>query len=301
MKTHEDEVTSGSALSRDYARELGALWNWVPAFRAIAEAQGLVGASEQLHVTPSALSRSLSQLEDQLGVALFDRVGRRLMLNQKGKEFLVAARLSMRVLHDGVTAARQLSWRGQFRVWASADVAQLVAVPAILNFRTEHPHLEPQLATGAIEWAAELLAGSLDVAITDKPAHNGDLEWVSVGEITFGIFCRPRHPALKKSPSPQMRFDFVCVVGSEAAFDERAVPCIEQISMLVDTTYAAVEVTRQTDLVIVLPLPLQKSSGLIRLGTTTWKRTVFAVRRKALGEDRAGHFVQLVSSLLAAS
>ena len=54
-------------------------------FKAVAEAGKLAKASEQLYVSVSALSSSVSQLEKELGVALFDREGNRLTLNRQGK------------------------------------------------------------------------------------------------------------------------------------------------------------------------------------------------------------------------
>ncbi len=54
-------------------------------FRAIAHEQGLARAAERLHVSPSALSVQLRQLEDRLGHALFERRGRRLVLTEAGR------------------------------------------------------------------------------------------------------------------------------------------------------------------------------------------------------------------------
>jgi LysR family transcriptional activator of nhaA len=54
-------------------------------FRAIAHEQGLARAAERLHVSPSALSVQLRQLEERLGHALFERRGRRLVLTEAGR------------------------------------------------------------------------------------------------------------------------------------------------------------------------------------------------------------------------
>ena len=50
----------------EHLRRLYRVWNWLPAFRAVAETEHLPTASEMLGLTPSALSRAIKQLEDEL-------------------------------------------------------------------------------------------------------------------------------------------------------------------------------------------------------------------------------------------
>ncbi|MBP8302176.1 MAG: LysR family transcriptional regulator, partial [Planctomycetes bacterium] len=60
----------------DRLLRLDALWNWLPAFRAVGETQHLPSAATALHVSPSALSRSVRLLEQRLGCTLFERRSR---------------------------------------------------------------------------------------------------------------------------------------------------------------------------------------------------------------------------------
>lgn len=59
-------------------------------FRAVAECQNITEASRRLHVSQPSLSRSIKHLEQELGVELFDRVGRRIELNDRGEVFLAS-------------------------------------------------------------------------------------------------------------------------------------------------------------------------------------------------------------------
>ncbi len=59
-------------------------------FQLVAQQGNITKASEQLHVSQPALSRSIKRLEDELGIELFDRVGRRISLNDNGRVFLKA-------------------------------------------------------------------------------------------------------------------------------------------------------------------------------------------------------------------
>lgn len=63
-------------------------------FVTLAELQHVTAAAEQLHIAQPTLTRMLARLEQQLGVGLFDRRGRRLSLNDYGRIFYEHARLA---------------------------------------------------------------------------------------------------------------------------------------------------------------------------------------------------------------
>jgi DNA-binding transcriptional LysR family regulator len=110
-------------------------------FTAAAEAMSMSRAAETLHVTQPALSRQIAALESELGVALFDRVKKRIVLTDAGRFFLPKAR---QIICDAETSAQQL--REQFGDAArtlrlgflSIFLDDLVA-PAMREFRQRHP------------------------------------------------------------------------------------------------------------------------------------------------------------------
>ena len=58
------------------------------AFAAIVDAGGFARAAERVHLSQPALSRQIHALEDELGVPLFDRIGRRVQLTSEGEDLL---------------------------------------------------------------------------------------------------------------------------------------------------------------------------------------------------------------------
>src|SRR5436309_8320704 len=90
------------------------------AFRAVAEVQNLRAAAEVLHLTHSAVSQQIRGLEEQLGFDLFDRRGRRVVLNPAGEALLRSVQAALAQLDDGVQAAaaaangaaQRLAWTG---------------------------------------------------------------------------------------------------------------------------------------------------------------------------------------------
>jgi len=78
------------------------VWRWLPAFQAVASTQHLPTAAERMLVTVSALSRTIKHLEEQLGEPVFERVGRRLSLNERGRTLLEATEVAMRAVESGL-------------------------------------------------------------------------------------------------------------------------------------------------------------------------------------------------------
>src|SRR5436190_20422242 len=79
--------------------------NTLTAVRAVAEVQNLRAAAETLNLTHSAVSQQIRGLEEQLGFALFERRGRRVVLNPAGQALLRSAQGALALLDDGVEAA----------------------------------------------------------------------------------------------------------------------------------------------------------------------------------------------------
>ncbi len=179
----------------DRVRRLAAFWNWLPAFRAVAEAEHLPSASGEMHVSASALSRSIRLLEDALGVELFERRGRNLILTDAGRTLLVSVRRAMRVLDDGVEQLSAEGGSGPVRIACPGPFASLFVLPALEALREEHPALVPVLQSADGERAnALLLTGDLDLALVDDPVQQPHLVVERLTGIAYGVYCGRLHP-----------------------------------------------------------------------------------------------------------
>src|SRR5215217_4851914 len=113
-----------------FTQRIRSVWPWLPAFRAVAETEHLPTAANELGVVPSSLSRSIKLLEDELGMALFERANKALVLNTAGRELLAAVREAMRLLDDALGRAASDELRGHVVGVACADLAQALLSPA---------------------------------------------------------------------------------------------------------------------------------------------------------------------------
>ena len=117
--------------------------NTLTAFRAVAELQNLRAASEALHLTHSAVSQQIRGLEEQLGFDVFERRGRRVVLNPAGQALLRSVQAALTTLDDGVQAAAAASTgeAQRLRVTVLPSFANRWLLPRINRWRDRHPTL----------------------------------------------------------------------------------------------------------------------------------------------------------------
>jgi DNA-binding transcriptional LysR family regulator len=162
---------------------------------AVAAAPTWADAAAEVGVTQSALSQGLAELERRVGVALFERQGRRRVLSSAAAPVLEHARLVVAATRDLATwAARQRRGdTGELRL-GMIDVAAVSYFPRVLRrFREARPDVELRLTVAPSE---ELLHGvvssSLDVAVCiEAPNAIDGLEWSVLRRDELAVFAPP--------------------------------------------------------------------------------------------------------------
>lgn len=109
----------------------------------IVEAGTITAAAARLGVAKSAVSRRLSELEEQLGVELFHRTTRKLVLTESGRSFYQRCTQILEDLQEAEQAVSQAhhELRGQLRVAAPLSFGLMHLGPAIIAFQKQHPKL----------------------------------------------------------------------------------------------------------------------------------------------------------------
>lgn len=117
--------------------------NTLPTFRVAAKLQNLRAAAEQLHLTHSAVSQQIALLEAQVGLALFDRRGRGLVLNAAGQALLRAVEPALDGLAQGVMAAQAAAsgQAQQLRITVVPSFAQRWLLPRMPRWHERHPDI----------------------------------------------------------------------------------------------------------------------------------------------------------------
>lgn len=143
----------------------------LPTFRVIAQLQNLRAAAEQLHLTHSAVSHQLKALETQLGHTLFERRGRRLVLNAAGQALLESVEQALQQLDRGVAAAANAAGLTpeSLRLSVLPSFAQRWLLPRMARWRGLHPELALEIQASA--QLADLQREGLHAAIRQGAGH----------------------------------------------------------------------------------------------------------------------------------
>jgi len=137
-------------------------------FCSVAECGSLVAAAGKLHLTPSAISHGLKALETELGCRLFERVGKRMVLNQAGDQLLAGIRAPISALDSAAEGIKRLGHWGQsrLRLGASAAACQHILPGVIRELKKTHPALELQVESGDTPHLLDLLRDNkVDLAL----------------------------------------------------------------------------------------------------------------------------------------
>lgn len=141
-------------------------------FCALANTLHFGRAAAASHVSPSTISRSLKQLEDDLGTTLFERNNRSVALTHEGQSFLLFARevLQQWDTYQESLLAQADQLRGQLSIYCSVTASYSFLFDILTEFRVSHPGIAIKLHTGDPAQSIErVLAGNEDIAIAAKP------------------------------------------------------------------------------------------------------------------------------------
>ena len=116
-------------------------------FAEVAETENFSRAAERLHRSQPALSRCMRELEEELGLRLFERMGRRVVLTSNGRALLGRVRLLLKEV-DGLTEHARLLAAGKtqiLRVGGAANFIEQVLPEVLRRYRQAWPQVEVML------------------------------------------------------------------------------------------------------------------------------------------------------------
>lgn len=264
---------------------------------ALAQTGSFSKAAQTQFLTQPALSRSIRALEDELGMALFDRVGRRIEPTPFGRETLARAQLlladadelqrSGRLQRDGDA--------GLLRIGMGSGPGAMLMTPLLLQAARERPRLRVEVARGGTELLVQSLrARALDALVVDarslQPAS--DLTIDRLQDMRGAFMVRRGHPLARRRGG--VAFDDLLrfPVASTPLSDEVARLLIERygprahpaecVTLRCEEVASLVEVARRSDAVLLairaaapelLELDLRPSlGGTARFGLVTLSR-----------------------------
>jgi DNA-binding transcriptional LysR family regulator len=173
----------------------------VQAFVAIAEQGGFQKAADVLHITQTAVTQRLRNLETFLGVTLIERTTRSVALTRIGRDFLPQARRLLDELSTALTEIRETgkAQRGDVSI-ACVPTVGVRYLPRILQeYALRYPENRVKVLDHASSGVAEaVLRREAEFGINIAGAHLPELDSVPLLEDEFVLICREDHPLARK-------------------------------------------------------------------------------------------------------
>lgn len=198
----------------------------IAVFVRVVEKQSFTAAARDLKLSPSAVSRHISQLEESLGVQLIQRSTRRLALTDIGADFYEQCARIIRDLENarGMASAHNLELKGLLRVQATLGLGQRLVAPAVREFLSQYPDVHIHLAIGP--HTVNVIEEGYDVVIRSAQMNDASLSQRELGPVQYLICATPGFLAKFGAPaSPRDLKDYNCLIhtgqtrGNEWRFD----------------------------------------------------------------------------------
>lgn len=171
-------------------------------FLATASHCNISRAAQQLFMTQSAASNALKGLEQHYDVKLFDRVGKRLQLNDQGRLVRPQAEALLAQARELELLLQQQAENGLLQVGATLTIGNYIAVDLMASYSRLHPDSQIKLQVENTQSiAAKVINFELDVGLIEGELNHAELDVIPWQDDELIVFCAPDHPL---APSLQL-------------------------------------------------------------------------------------------------
>ncbi|UKY37842.1 DNA-binding transcriptional regulator YeiE [Pantoea dispersa] len=169
----------------------------IEVFTEVLKSGSTTQASQVLALSQSAVSAALADLESQLGVQLFDRVGKRLVLNEHGRLLYPRA---VGLLEQAIEIEQLFKEdNGAIRLFASSTIGNYLLPGMIAAYRRDFPMLPLELSVGNSQDAINAVADfRVDIGLIEGPCHEPDIISEPWLEDELVVFAAPDAPLLRQ-------------------------------------------------------------------------------------------------------
>lgn len=195
-------------------------------FVAVAQHQHVTHAARELDLTQSATSAAIAALENRYETKFFDRIGRRIVLTEAGRVFLVQAKAVLSQCSAAETALSDLAGlkRGSIKLAASQTVGNYWLPKVIHQFRLHHSGLTVSLSLGNTETvAAQVHEAEADLGFVEGVVDDPMLTVRAIAEDSLVLVVAPGHRWAEQPPSRPQEFCSVPWVCREPGSGTRAI------------------------------------------------------------------------------
>lgn len=158
-------------------------WQQIEYFQMVAYMQHMTKAAEALSISQPALSRSIARLEDELGVSLFERQGRNIILNRYGELFLKRANRILKEFEEAKQEIQDLldPEYGEVSLGFLHTLGVNMIPDIIREFQHHHPNTKIKLyQNNNVSLLKQLDSGEIDLCLLHRSFNEPHIEWVKL-------------------------------------------------------------------------------------------------------------------------
>jgi len=168
------------------------------AFLAIAEAKTFTAGARRVNVTQAAISMQIRQLEDEVGLQLFTRTPRRVILTEAGEYLLERARKILREHDSALAEIAEVAGAefGRLRIGTASGTFAMNQLPTILqSLKARFPNSELTVTSGTSQRLVDrMMHGEIDTAFISLPVENTNVTTESLFSDEIVAIANPHHP-----------------------------------------------------------------------------------------------------------
>ncbi|MCW5655580.1 LysR substrate-binding domain-containing protein [Hydrogenophaga sp.] len=228
-------------------------------FDAVAETQNFTRAAERLHVTQSTLSHQIRQLEEELGMVLFDRSHKRVALTEAGEMLRSHLVPALQQIDRGLQSIRQApeALVGELRIGATHSFNTRLVPLCVSSFVSHHPGIRVSVEELSAELIARRLAsGHLDLGVSYRPDDRPELWFEPLYNEELRLVVASAHPLARRRRVRMIELNHCRMVLLPTQFSTRKLldDCFEaagaqpRVMAELNSIAPMIELIRQTDL-----------------------------------------------------
>ncbi len=270
----------------------------IRAFVEVAEQGSFTVAADILAISQPALTSTINQLEDLLGVALFIRTTRSVQLTDIGKEFLPKAQSLLFNFDHELNAVHEAGKRsgGQVKIAVLPSLAISIIPRAVASFTDEQPMVTIQTRDDNAKGVHhQVLMNKSDFGITNKWEEDSQLKFTPIFEDRVGLVCHHSHDIAKSKSGTQwgklVDYHFVGMSGDTGVNAMlKAIPdlpsCVvtpeyEVLTMVALASLIHTNLAVSALPVLAVPRLIEPPLKFIKLSKPTVWRQIYIVTRKS--------------------
>ncbi|WP_028550535.1 cidABC operon transcriptional activator CidR [Paenibacillus sp. UNC451MF] len=211
-------------------------------FLEVAHWKSFTKAAQALYITQPTISKMIKNLEEELGVILFDRIGKRIELTDAGAVLLTQAQHIVKSFDDMTSHLDELMKvkRGRIRIGLPPMVGSNFFPRVIGKFREEYPGITLQLfEDGSKKVESEVGAGELDIGVILLPTNDELFESFSFVKQRLMLVVHPSHPLAesKEASLIDLKDDSFLLFHEDFALHDRIIEECERLGFIPDVVY----------------------------------------------------------------